>query len=94
VFASAPVKQRISADHLQVLVSTPTSTPIRVLSECMIFTVFVLIGFRIKPDYTEMHTIYSRLRLQVLFPAPNNPDRKKQSGLFLFQNIPKTEGSR
>jgi len=90
VFASAPVKQRISADHLQVLVSTP----IRVLSECMIFTVFVLIGFRIKPDYTEMHTIYSRLRLQVLFPAPNNPDRKKQSGLFLFQNIPKTEGSR
>ena len=77
VFASAPVKQRISADHLQVLVSTPTSTPIRVLSECMIFTVFVLIGFRIKPDYTEMHTIYSRLRLQVLFPAPKqyNPNQ-------------------
>jgi hypothetical protein len=77
VLAFVPVKQRISADHLRVLVSTPTSTPIRVSSECMIFTAFVLIGFRIKPDYTEMHTIYSRLRLQVLFPAPNqyNPNR-------------------
>ena len=32
-----------------------------------------------------MHTIYSRLRLQVLFPAPpKDPDIDTMSGFFLF----------
>ena len=91
VFASAPVKQRISADHLRVLVSTPTSTPIRVLLECVIFTIVVQIGFKSCPNYTELHTIYSRLRLQVLFPARGALDFQE---LQTFIPIPYRNGVR